>query len=72
MFMVCSLADSAGKVHAIRQRPWSGAEGRSMAEVIREAIRKTVLKPRRHGFVAIWDGKLKRSSLDIDSIYDEL
>ena len=52
-------------------REAAARSGRSMAEVIREAIRKTVLKPRRRGFVAIWDGKLKRSSLEIDSIYDE-
>ena len=45
--------------------------GRSMAQVIREVVRKTLLKPQRHGFVAIWDGKLKVSSDDHDSIYDE-
>ena len=45
--------------------------GRSVAEVVRDAIRKVVLKPQSSGPVAIWDGELKRSSLDHDSIYDE-
>jgi Ribbon-helix-helix protein, copG family len=45
--------------------------GRSVAEVVRDAIRKVVLKPQSSGPVAIWDGELKRSSLEHDSIYDE-
>jgi Ribbon-helix-helix protein, copG family len=45
--------------------------GRSVAELVRDAIRKVVLKPQSSGPVAIWDGELKRSSLDHDSIYDE-
>lgn len=45
--------------------------GRSVAEVVREAIRKAVLKPRSPGFVDIWDGELKRTSIEHDSIYDE-
>ncbi len=57
------------ELEAVREA--AARSGRSMAEVIREAIRKTVLKPRRHGFVAIWDGKAKTSSDDHDSIYDE-
>lgn len=61
---------SKEELEAVRQA--AARSGRSMAEVIREAIRKTVLKPRRRGFVAIWDGKLKASSDEHDSIYDEL
>jgi hypothetical protein len=49
------------ELEAVREA--AARSGRSMAEVIREAIRKAVLKPRRRGFVAIWDGKPKRSSL---------
>ena len=45
--------------------------GRSIAEIIREAIRKTVLKPDLTGPVAIWDGEPKRPSREHDSIYDE-
>jgi hypothetical protein len=44
---------------------------RSVAELIREAIRKVVLKPQAGGLVGIWDGQPKRTSVDHDSIYDE-
>jgi hypothetical protein len=44
--------------------------GRSVADLVREAIRKVVLKPQAKGPVAIWDGELKRTSLDHDSVYD--
>ena len=57
------------ELEAVREA--AARSGRSMAEVIREAIRKTVLKPRRSGFVAIWDGKARASSDEHDSIYDE-
>ncbi len=45
--------------------------GRSVAELVREAIRKTVLKPQAAGPVAIWDGEPKRGSIDHDSVHDE-
>jgi hypothetical protein len=45
--------------------------GRSVADLVREAIRRTVLKPPSTGPVAIWDGEAKRPSLDHDSIYDD-
>ena len=45
--------------------------GRSIADLIREAIRKTVLKPDLQGPVAIWDGEPRRTSHEHDSIYDE-
>lgn len=45
--------------------------GRSVAEMVREAVRATVLKPEAEGPVAIWDGEPKRQSVDHDSIYDE-
>ncbi len=45
--------------------------GRSVAELVREAIRKVVLKPEAAGPVAIWDGEPKRPSVDHDSVYDE-
>ncbi|MGE0611775.1 MAG: CopG family transcriptional regulator [Hyphomicrobiales bacterium] len=45
--------------------------GRSVAELVREAIRQTVLRPETTGPVAIWDGTPKRSSLDHDSVHDE-
>lgn len=52
-------------------RAASARSGRSVAELIREAIRKTVLKPQAKGRVAIWDDEPQRSSIEHDSIYDE-
>jgi hypothetical protein len=45
--------------------------GRSVAEVVREAVRRGVLKPEAAGPVAIWDGEPKRPSIAHDRIYDE-
>jgi Ribbon-helix-helix protein, copG family len=45
--------------------------GRSVAELIRDAIRKVVLKPQATGPVAIWDGEPKRTSIEHDSVHDE-
>ena len=45
--------------------------GRSIAELLREAVRKTVLKPDLTGPIAIWDGEPGRTSHEHDSIYDE-
>ena len=44
---------------------------RSVAALVREAVRKVVLMPTAEGPIAIWDGKPKRSSLDHDSVHDE-
>lgn len=45
--------------------------GRSVAELVREAIRKAVLKPAAGGPVAIWDGEPRRTSVEHDSVHDE-
>jgi hypothetical protein len=50
----------------------SARSGRSIAELVRDAIRKVVLKPQAVGPVAIWDGKPKRSSVEHDSVHDEV
>ena len=49
----------------------SARSGRSVADLVREAIRKFVLKPQARGPVAIWDGEPKRSSMEHDTVYDE-
>jgi hypothetical protein len=51
-------------------RKAAARSGRSVAELIREAIRKVVLEPRTTGPIAIWDGEPKRASIDHDSIHD--
>ena len=43
--------------------------GCSVAEVVRDAIRKVVLKPSGGGLVGIWDGEPKRSSIEHDSVH---
>jgi hypothetical protein len=45
--------------------------GRSVADLVRDAIRKMVLRPKSSGPVGIWDGELKRTSLEHDSVHDE-
>ena len=52
-------------------RKAAARSGRSVAELVRDAIRKVVLKPHGKGPVAIWDGKPKRASIEHDSIHDE-
>jgi hypothetical protein len=39
--------------------------------LVRDAIRKVVLKPQAAGPVAIWDGEIKCTSVEHDTIYDE-
>ena len=45
--------------------------GRSIAELVREAVRKVVLKPQAEGPVAIWDGEPRRTSVEHDTVHDE-
>jgi hypothetical protein len=45
---------------------------RSVAEVVRDAVRKVVLKPSAAGPVAIWAGAPKRTSIEHDSVHDEI
>jgi hypothetical protein len=52
-------------------RKAASRSGRSVAELVRDAIRKVVLKPQAKGPVAIWDGEPKRSSSEHDSVHDE-
>ena len=42
--------------------------GRSVAELVREAVRKVWLRP---GPVGLWDGEPKRASSEHDTIYDQ-
>ena len=53
-------------------REAAAQSGRSVADLVREAIRKVVLKPKSTGVVGIWDGEPKRPSSEHDSIYDEV
>jgi hypothetical protein len=57
------------ELEALREA--AARSSRSVAELVREAIRKIVLKPQAEGPVAIWDGEPKRPSSDHDSVHDE-
>ena len=52
-------------------RKAAARSGRSVAEMVREVIRKVVLRPPTAGPVAIWDGEPKRTSVEHDSVRDE-
>jgi hypothetical protein len=58
------------ELDAIRRT--AARSGRSVAEVIRDAVRQIVLKPAASGPVAIWDGKPRRTSLEHDTVHDEV
>jgi hypothetical protein len=57
------------ELQALRQA--AARSGRSMAELIRDAIRRVVLRPAASGPVAIWDGEPRRTSIEHDSVHDE-
>jgi len=59
------------KEELVALRKAAARTGRSMAELIRDAVRKVMLKPQSVGPVAIWDGKPKRTSIEHDSVHDE-
>ena len=53
-------------LHAAAER-----SNRSVADLIREAIRRVWLRPEAQGPVAVWDGPVAHTSVDHDHIYDE-
>jgi hypothetical protein len=52
-------------------RKAAARSGRRVVELVRDAVRKVVLKPQAAGPVAIWDGEPKRTSVEHDSIRGE-
>ncbi len=52
-------------------REAAARSGRSVAQLVRDAVRKVVLKPQAEGPVAIWDGEPKRLSVEHDTVHDE-
>ena len=52
-------------------RDAAARSGRSVADLVREAIRTTVLRPEASGPVGLWDGEPRRVSVDHDAIYDQ-
>ena len=60
---------SKEELEALREA--AARSGRSVAEVVRDAIRKVVLKAPPAGPVAIWDGEPRRPSIEHDTVHDE-
>lgn len=58
--------EDLAELHRVAERT-----GRSIAALIREAIRDRWLSARGDGPVDLWDGEPRRTSVDHDSIYDE-
>ena len=52
-------------------REAAARSGRSVADLIREAIRKVILKPPAAGPVGIWDGEPRRTAIEHDTVHDE-
>jgi hypothetical protein len=59
-------ADDLGQLHKL-----AADTGRSVAELVREAVRRVWLRPKRRGPIAIWKGPCARPSTDHDAIYDD-
>lgn len=53
-------------LHGIAERT-----GKSVAELMREAIRQVWLRPQPQGPIALWDGEPRRTAVEHDTIYDE-
>jgi hypothetical protein len=59
-------AEELDALHSVAER-----SGRSVADLIREAIRRVWLRPEAQGPVALWDGTPSHTSVEHDRIYDE-
>ena len=57
------------ELEALREA--AARSGRSVAELVRDAIRKFILRPQGTGPVAIWDGEARRAAIEHDSVHDE-
>jgi hypothetical protein len=53
-------------LHEVAER-----SSRSVADLVREAIRRVWLHPTSEGPVALWDGTPSHTSIEHDHIYDE-
>ena len=59
-------AEELDALHDVARR-----SGRSVADLVREAIRQMWLRPEAQGPVALWDSRPSRTSVEHDRLYDE-
>lgn len=59
-------SDELAALHAAAER-----SGRSVADLVREAVRQVWLRQSVQGPVALWDGVPSRTSAEHDHVYDE-
>ena len=52
-------------------RTVAARSGRSIADLVRDAVRRVWLRPEARGPVALWDGPLARTAVEHDHVYDE-
>ena len=45
--------------------------GKSVAQLVREAVRRSCLPTASSGLIGLWDGAVRKTSFDHDSIYDQ-
>jgi hypothetical protein len=58
--------DELEALHDVARR-----SGRSVADLVREAVRRVWLRPDAQGPVALWDGQPAHPSVEHDHMYDE-
>jgi hypothetical protein len=68
---VARISVSLSKKEAAALREAAARSGRSVSELVRTAIRVVVLQQQPADFVDIWNGELKRTSVEHDSLHDE-
>jgi plasmid stability protein len=68
---VVRISVSLPKEEVAALRETAARSGRSVSELVRTAIRAVILTQQSTGFVGIWNGELKRMTVEHDSVYDE-
>ena len=57
------------ELRALREE--ANRSGKSIAELVRQAVRQVWIRPKSQGPVALWDGEIRCTSAEHDRIYDD-